>query len=48
MSGLASKPLDGFLRFGLKTSGDGFLWFGLKTGVSGFLIWASKQVALIW
>jgi hypothetical protein len=47
-SGLASKPLgwfvvvwsqnhyDGFLWFGIKTSGDGFLWFGLKTGGDGF------------
>jgi hypothetical protein len=28
---------DGFLWFGLETSGDGFLQFGLKTGGDGFL-----------
>jgi hypothetical protein len=26
---------DGFLWFGLKTSGDSFLWFDLKTGGDG-------------
>jgi hypothetical protein len=36
VSGLTSKPLRRFLRFGLKTDGDGFLWFDLKTGGSGF------------
>jgi hypothetical protein len=35
---------DGFLRFGLKTSGDGFLWFGLKTGGDGFSCLASIPV----
>jgi hypothetical protein len=36
VSNLTSKPLDSFLRFGLKTGGDGFLRFGLKTGGDGF------------
>jgi hypothetical protein len=36
VNGLASKPLDGFLRFGLKTGGDGFSRFDLKTDDDGF------------
>jgi uncharacterized protein YjeT (DUF2065 family) len=47
VSGLASKPLKQFRRFGLKTGGDGFWRFGLKpaTTVSGGL--ASKPAATI-
>jgi hypothetical protein len=36
VNGLASKPLDSFLRFGLKTGGDGFSRFDLKTDDDGF------------
>jgi hypothetical protein len=39
IGGLASKLLDGFLEFGIKTGGDGFLQFGLKTGGDGSLVW---------
>jgi hypothetical protein len=54
VSGLASKPLGRFLRFGLKTSGNGFLVepqnqggvrfpsLSLKTG-SSVWIWATKS-----
>jgi hypothetical protein len=54
LSGLASKPSDGFRRFGLKTGGDSFcrfglkiycdnfLWFGLKTSGDGFLQFGLK------
>jgi hypothetical protein len=59
VSGLASKPLDGFRQFGLKTGGNGFSRFGLKTGgvswlslktkvVEGFSVWVSKLLALVW
>jgi hypothetical protein len=41
------KHWDGFLRFGLKTSGDGFLWFDLKTSGSGFPIWVSKPATIV-
>jgi hypothetical protein len=56
VSGLASKPLGWFLRFGLKTGGDGFLveaqnqggggfpGSGLKTGSYGLVICASKSL----
>jgi hypothetical protein len=49
---------DGFLRFGIKTSGDDFSRFDLKTGSGGFiglglkissydlLIWVSKSSRL--
>jgi hypothetical protein len=59
VSGLALKPLNGFLRFGLKTSGDGFFglalkpvatvsWLSLKTKVvDDFPVWASKPVATV-
>jgi hypothetical protein len=55
ISGLASKPLGPFLRFGLKTGCDGFLiepqnqggggfsGLSLKTGSYGLVIWASKS-----
>jgi hypothetical protein len=36
VSGLTSKPLGWFFRFGLKTGGDDFLRFGLKNGSDGF------------
>jgi uncharacterized protein YjeT (DUF2065 family) len=36
VSGLASKPLKQFRRFGLKIGGDGFWRFGLKTCYDGF------------
>jgi hypothetical protein len=53
--GLASKLLERFLRFGIKTSGDSFLvepqnqggggfpGLGLKTGSYGLVIWVSKS-----
>jgi hypothetical protein len=56
ISGLASKLLGRFLRFGLKIGGDGFLVeprnqggggfprLGLKTGSYGLVIWASKSL----
>jgi hypothetical protein len=56
VSGLASKPLERILRFGLKTGGDGFLvepqnqggggfpGLGHKIGGYGLVIWASKSV----
>jgi hypothetical protein len=59
VSGLALKPLNGFLRFGLKTGGDGFFglvlkpvvtvsWLSLKTKVvDDFPVWASKPVATV-
>jgi hypothetical protein len=55
VSGLVSKPLERFLRFGLKTDGNDFLVepqnqggggfpsLGLKTGSFGFVIWVSKS-----
>jgi hypothetical protein len=58
VSGLASKPLGRFLRFGLKTGGDSFLveaqnqggggfpGLGLKTNSHGLVIWASKSPQL--
>jgi hypothetical protein len=54
VSGFPFKPLDGFLRFGLKTSGDDFLvelenqgaggfpGLGLKIDSYGLVIWPSK------
>jgi hypothetical protein len=39
---------DGFLRFGLKTSGDSFSRFGLKTDGLGFSVWASKLAVTVW
>jgi hypothetical protein len=46
VSGLTSKPRDGFLRFGIKTGGDSFSRFGLKTGGDGFPVWALKPAAM--
>jgi hypothetical protein len=55
VSGLASKPLGRFLRFGLKIGGGGFLvepqnqggggfpGLGLKIGSYDLVIWASKS-----
>jgi hypothetical protein len=55
VSGLASKPLGRFLRFGLKTGDDGFLvepqnqggggfpGLCLKTSNCGLVIWATKS-----
>jgi hypothetical protein len=48
VSGLTSKPVERFLRFGLKTGGDSFL-VGLKTKVlEGFSVWASKPATTVW
>jgi hypothetical protein len=55
VSGLASKPLGWFLRFGLKTGSEGFLDesqnqdgggfpdMGLKTSGYGLVIWPLKS-----
>jgi hypothetical protein len=37
----------GFL-VGPQNHWDGFLYFGLKTSGSGFTIWASKPAAMVW
>jgi hypothetical protein len=56
VSGLASKPLEQFLRFGLITGGNGFLIepqnqggegfpeLGLKIGDYDLVIWTSKSL----
>jgi hypothetical protein len=47
VSGLTSKQLGRFLRFGLKTGGT-VSWLSLKTKmVEGFLVWASKPAATV-
>jgi hypothetical protein len=42
-SGLASKPVVGFLVELQNQGGGGFSGLGLKTGSSGLVIWASKS-----
>jgi hypothetical protein len=56
VSGLASKPLEQFLRFGLKIGGNGFLIepqnqggggfpdLGIKIGCYDLMIWTSKSL----
>jgi hypothetical protein len=42
-SGLASKPVVGFLVEPQNQGGGGFPGLGLKTGRFGVVIWASKS-----
>jgi hypothetical protein len=47
VSGLASKSLGRFFRFGSKTGGT-VSWLSLKTkSVEGFPVWALKPTALV-
>jgi hypothetical protein len=48
VSGLTSKPLGWFLRFGLKIGGSGFLVGPQNQGGGGFSVWDSKPVAMVW